>query len=644
MRIAIHNSFFGQKFAETELVRRIIIAAQNLGWESIETNLAQEMDVYKPDFVLVTHFNTPKLSQFPTYGCMWNPPIFFDRYAEFKSKYVDSEQITEKHSNILSYDAYLSSSNKFDYWLSKQLDSTAKKYFIVPFFTSCNQTEYITPNLQNPQLVYIGSNWDGNRFKNLFKGLDCCNFMQVYGSRWDYLRRSYRGNLPFDGVSVLKALQNAGVGLCLHRHEHTETDMPSMRIFEIVASGAIAICGEHTFIRNAFGDSVLYVETDARPSEQVKQINNHMQWIQNHPQKALEMSKQAHEVFLEKFTLEKLLLGIIPHHQKLLIDKGFVRNIVNFQPSCGQVEFIVRVGDRSLSMLKRCLDSIANQTYNNIRVILISYKKIQGLETLLCLYKDIMDMSIVESDYTGFRSSQIRDGLNNLRGTYFAIVDDDDVIYPNHTYILVSILNQFENIGVAYSGAIKVWERFQESEFIKKELTYFKQFDPVKIAKFQNFITSNSFIARSSLLTDVYQEDPCLETAEDFYLILQLCSKTLFMFSHEITCQFYWRDDIRDNVSLTEIDSSNRLWKSFENANILFADKLNQSLEECQHLKLSELRHSKVEKLLGSSKSKVTIYSLLRELYLNLSKGGKFNKSPNIVGKFLIFLKQLFLE
>jgi len=623
MRIAIHNSFLGQKFAETELVRRIIIAAQNLGWEAIEIEVAQEIDLYKPDFVLVTHFNTLKLSQFPTYGCMWNPPVFFDRYEEFTREYNNFDKITEKHANIFSYDAYLSSSTKFDDWLIKQTEQTAKKYFIAPFFTSSNQSDYIPPNLEEPQLVYIGSNWDGSRFKKLFKKLHTYDFMQVYGSKWDYLKKSYKGSLPFDGISVLNTLRNAGVGLCLHRPEHREAEMPSMRIFEIVASGAIAICSEHQFIRDAFENSVLYIDAGINPLEQAKQIVRHMEWIRNHPQEALKMSKQAHDIFLEKYTLEKLMLGIIPHHQQLIKDKGFVKDTINIQSPQSQVEFIVRVGDRPLTMLRRCLDSIVNQTYKNIGVILVKYKNIKGLDELINFYQETIDIQIIESNYTGFRSTQIKDGIKAVRAKYFGILDDDDILYPNHVYTLVSMLDQTSSIGVAYSGAIKVWETSTDLEVIEKQLTYFHDFDIRKIAKFQNFITSNSFIARSYLLQDVYQEDPYLETTEDFCLILELCSKTLFSFSYEITCEFYWRKHPEDNVSLTESDSSDRLWEIFKDKQLLYAEScgVNQELV-----------------------TKYSFYQLLRRFYLRFSKGGKFNKSPNFIGKLLIFLKELILE
>ncbi len=671
MKIAIHNSFAGKPCAETELSRRICLAANNIDWQAIEVSDPIEINDFHPDFVLVMHFNTPKLWKFPTYGCMWNPPIFFDRYELLISELekfsnTKKDAIKMKYANVFTYDGYLSSSQKVDDWLHTHLSKTAKQFFIAPFFTSCNQTEYVAPSIQDPRLVYVGINWDGARFKQLFQGLDSKEFMEVYGNKWNYLKKSYKGVLPFDGVSVLDTLRRAGVGLCLHKTEHRDAETPSMRIFEIVASGAIAICGEHKFIRNAFGDTVLYVDTNAGIDEQIRQISNHIDWIKNYPQAALAMSEQAHAIFLKSYTFEQLLLGIVPHHQDLIQKKGFVKS--NFEPQFlpKQIQFIVRIGDHNLSMIKRCLDSIVNQTYGNVAVILVQYKEVVGLSELLQEYTRLIPIKLIISECTGFRSSQLKDGIKAVTSPYFGILDGDDIIFPNHAFVLIELLEKYEFAGVAYSGAIKVLE---DNNSIDKELAYFQDFDLKKIAQFQKFFTSNSFIARSILDVDIYKEDPKLAVAEDFFLVLQLCQKSIFVFSYETTCEFYWRINNIDNATLSynnlikidlkkpvlkDIDQvTNRLLEMFWNEDFIQVINGDSYLREVplikpeiKKVKLSEYRFSKSEKLLGAEKnvSSFSIYNFLRTVYLRLSKGGNFNKNPNLIGRFLVFIKNSYIK
>jgi hypothetical protein len=673
MKIAIHNIFIGQKAAENELSRRICLAANNLGWEAIEVNSAVKINEFSPDFVLITHHEIPKLSKFPTYGCMWNPPVFIDKYEnwldelnkEVMSPYGDYPEFHFRYTNILSCDAYLSSSSQIDEWLNSILHNTTKQFFITPFFTSCNQTEYITPNIQEPRLIYMGTNWDGSRFKQLFQSLDKQDFMDVYGSNWGYLKYSYRGVLPYDGISVLKALSQAGVGLCLHKPEHTQSETPSMRIFEIVASGAVAICGEHKFIREAFGNQVLYIDTSTTIPEQIQQISNHIEWIKNHQTEALEMSRAAHDIFLEKYTLEKLLAGIVPHHQKLIKEKGFIQVNTNEQIPLKQVQFIVRVGDRSLAIIKRCLDSIVNQTYKNVAVILVRCKEVDGLSNFLDGYKQIIPIKIVNSEYTGHKSTQLQDGINAITSEYFAILNDTATIHPNHSYLLISLLEKYKFAGVAYSGSIRVWEDSNNLKVKDHDLVYFEDFDIKKIAKFQNFITSNSFISRSSFVSNFYKEDPKLDVAEDFYLLLYLCSKSIFIFSCEATSEFYWHGDTNDNINLSQIQNFetlltanrlktkpsvqviNRLSQIFDDQDFICIENLDLNQEvQPKFVKFSELRYTKSEKPLRADQelNSFSFYKSLRTIYLRLSRGGKFNKKPNSFSKFLVFIKQLLLE
>jgi GT2 family glycosyltransferase len=555
MKLAIHNPFKGESFAETELAKRISLAATNLGWKAEEVATSIEINNLKPDIVLATHIRTPKLTGYPTYGCMWSPPIWFEQ-----------EEILLK--NVMSYDAYLSSSDSVNLWIEDLLYCTSKQFIIAPFYTSCNATPYQPPNLQNPHLVYIGSNWDGPRFKDLFLKLDHQDYMEVYGNEagWQYLQSSYKGTLPFNGIHVLKSLNQAGVGLCLHRDEHSEWHIPSMRIFEIVASGAIALCSEHPFIREHFGDTVLYFSSHSTVDEKIQQISESLQWIKDNRKEALEMSREAHRIFTHKFTLEKLLTELILYHKKLVVDKGFIlpvdadihqnNNNKALNPSSTKnVEIIVRVGGRGISKIKRTFDSLVSQTYKNIGIVLVKWNEVEGLEQLIKDYQEKIPIRVVEVLNTKCRSTALWAGINAVDADYFGALDDDDVIHPNHIYSLVSLLNEYEDFGVAYSGILHVWEADKEGEVLLdsqpiKEpatLAYFRDFKITEFLFLRNFITTSCFMAKKSLIDKRLSKDPKFHIYEDFFLFLNLSQKTKFIFSYEATCELYLRASQQDN-------------------------------------------------------------------------------------------------
>lgn len=555
MRIAIQNTYFGKQFAEAELSRRLALAATNLGWEAVEVGTSEAINQCRPDFVLNLHFRTPKLTRYPTYGCLWNPSVLLETDDLFIR-------------NVLSYDAYLSSSNHTDLWLADRLYNTPKCYFIAPFFTSSNQTPYQAPNLHAPQLAYVGTNWDGTRFKPLFLELEKQGVLAAYGTSasWSYLTTAYKGSLPFDGVSVLSALNAAGVGLCLHRDEHTQEGIPSMRIFEIVASGAIAICGEHSFIREQFSDTVFYLNTNLSLLEQVAQITDHLDWIAKHPKAALEMSQAAHQIFTEKFTLEKLLGNLQNYHQAFIETKGWISHYSLTQETrtaASSVQLILRSHSNDPLKLEKTLDSIQQQTHQNLSVLIVQYEAIDNLSSLLENYQDSLQIQIIQpknQPTQTSRSSQLWAAIQAVSAAYFGVLDAGSVIYPNHLYTLVSLLDRFQQLGIAHSEVIEILN--EHCDRVIPFPTSYEIDDPAGLATIQlpelldlvplnRAIHINSFLARSSLIDEMLKRDPQLDYLEDVFLLLNLCVRGSTMFSYEATCEIDSRDLDSRNSSET---------------------------------------------------------------------------------------------
>jgi hypothetical protein len=625
LKIAIHSHYAGQQVAETEFSKRICLAARNIGWEAFEVATSTEINQCEPDFVIALAFRTSKLTRFPTYGSMVTPPAFFGHDAQFIK-------------NIISYDGYLCSSEHIRRWLKDILYLTSKEHFIAPWFTSTHHVPYRSPQFASPRLLYTGTNWDGPRYGTLLERLDSEPYLDVYGPQaaWSHLKHSYRGSLPFDGVSILNALNDAGVGLCLHRKEHSDAATPSSRIFEIAASGAIAICQEHPFIRDVFKDAVLYLEATDDVPLLAGQISEYMRWIAENSDDALRLSRRAYDIFSQDYALEKLLSELIPRHQELVAAKQSSPSSSPTLPKVlGQktVQLIVRVGDRGADYVERALDSIACQTYGRVSAVIVQYKEVPGLPQILDEYNRHFPIQLVRSSYTGARSTQLWDGLRAVSAEYFGILDDDDVVYPNHAHLLVNLLERFNDCGVAYSGAIRVWEpdlavsASTELPTEPAELTYFEPFDLGRLVALDNFITSNAFIARTSFLKDLW-DDPQLPLLEDLFLLLFLCRKTSFVFSYEASSEFRWRGHKKDNA--TWIDQQNwaaageriksLLWKqgfgSTQHVGSLSLTQVESRLETVSAQ--IESRMVAAEKLLAETRAKLDMTTTRLDRYLNL--------------------------
>jgi hypothetical protein len=300
MKIFVQNpDRFREKFsAERELIKRFEIAGKNLGIEIAGGFSAEEARQFGPDVILATHPYVAKTLDVLTLGCLWNPCQFMEAVPEFKP-------------NTLSYDGFLYASEAIKSWAH---ELAVSKYLESTLYPSAYRTIFQSPRrFEFP--VYIGTNWDGERHGELLSELGRRGYVRAYGprSRWIRMRElgAYYGELEFGSDKLFEVYSKAAIGLCLHHPSHLKDGIPNMRIFEIIASSALPICDEHSFVKDAFGDNVLYVDITAPPLQVAEQVIDHVHWIQSHPRQASEMIAAAHRIFSEDYCLEALLTKMI---------------------------------------------------------------------------------------------------------------------------------------------------------------------------------------------------------------------------------------------------------------------------------------------------------------------------------------------
>jgi len=560
LRIAILNAWPNLEYsAEREFIARLKRACLNLGWKCIETVTSN--DILSDDFdcVIATHEYSQKLTQVPTIGLLWNPPDCF-RDDPLRVR------------NILSYDGYLAGSDSVREYLDDLLFSTNKntpvsKFNVLP---TAPATEFCPPNLSASSLFYAGVHWDGKRHEKLIKALCAKLPVSLYGdpAKWTRFGTAYKGRIPFDGKSIFHKINASGVALCLHRAEHLQNGVPSMRIFESAAASAVVITENSIWAKRHFGESVLYVDQDASDLEKASQVIEHFRWIQSHPSEAQELAKRANSIFNAHFSLEEFLSHLPSFLQQVKDAGSFINKKV--VTSEDKVEAIVRIGGRSLFFIERCLDSLAAQSHTNLGLILVSYKDIPEVEKLLKKYEPrFTSIKYLNSEATGFRSTSLWDGLRAVDGDYFCNLDDDDTIHPNHISSLASLLNANKNYHVAYSGCIQIQDEeghyYQQSNFkgpkgllIKenRKLLFFEPFNLQRMLHLENFVVSNAWLARRDLLEDRILRDPRLIVSEDVYLYQLFLVHGEFLFSWQATANWHWRSTSNDNSTIHEIFQS----------------------------------------------------------------------------------------
>ena len=310
----------GIQVAEDEVIARLELAARRLGLRCIPVHpdgrpLAGGAVVNSDtvDFVLNLHFEQPKSFDVFSFLALWNPVDYYHDYIEGSyHRFVD---------NILSHDDYIScASTAADDHIRRLI--TRDGPCRAPHFELFHSVPrpFGKPTIGSGKLFFAGINWERltkrkTRHGELLEILDRSGMLRLYGPRelhgvrvWEGFQ-SYVDELPFDGVSVLKAAANAGISLVLSSDSHKRSGIMSSRLFESIGSGAVVIADDHPFAREHFGDSLYYFEPGT-PEEEAASILALVDEIRSNPDEALARAARAQAILGDRFALDASIARI----------------------------------------------------------------------------------------------------------------------------------------------------------------------------------------------------------------------------------------------------------------------------------------------------------------------------------------------
>jgi hypothetical protein len=560
MKICVIDSWPNLKFsAEREFIRRLCIAAKRMDIECVPVVTSEEIVNAEPELVLASHEFSAKLTSYNTIGLMWSPPTFYRN---------DKKRIR----SILSYDGYLVGSEQVKTFISDLLHglprSVEKPCSDFYFLPSCQRwLNRPATRIGGRSLMYAGIHWDGMRHGGLFYKLHQMGILNCYGpsDSWTHVRGSYHGTIPFDGDSLMNTIHKHGISLCIHKKEHRKANTPSMRLFEAAAAENLIITDDMCFAKKTFGDTAFYLDAHMTEAEKAYFIKDKVEWANAHPHDAADMAIASREIFERNWALEVLLPKVCQFGDSLSIKSSFAKDVVQAlnKPS---LDVIIRCGSRPEKVVLRAIDCVLNQANVDSSVILVDYSDGSTFSHL----SDHPSKRIkhVPSRRTGYRSTALWDGLKNVGSDYFAVLDDDDTVGYSHWYELINALenDSFSSQPLmAYCGVIRIEEDGALIDAINfsgplsmtinetKELKFLDFFDPDRLLVLDNYIQSNAWVARKSILNKLSLDDPLLIVAEDMYLYLEMLFHTDFVFVPRQTANWHWRSKSEDN-SMLKVD------------------------------------------------------------------------------------------
>lgn len=204
------------------------------------------------------------------------------------------------------------------------------------------------------------------------------------------------------------------------------------------------------------------------------------------------------------------------------------------------VSILIRTCQRP-DVLKNALDSIRNQTYKNIQVVVVEDGENKSEGLLKDKFSDLNYVYLSTKQKVG-RSKAGNIALELADGDYLNFLDDDDILLPKHVSKLVNTLIDDKNMA-AYSNAeeiqINVISYVPYKYVVKRKLLRYHQPFNRLLLYTLNYIPIQSIMFQKELFAELGGLDEGLDALEDWDLWVRYSTKTDFTYVDEKTSCYF---------------------------------------------------------------------------------------------------------
>ncbi|WP_249598268.1 glycosyltransferase [Peribacillus frigoritolerans] len=172
--------------------------------------------------------------------------------------------------------------------------------------------------------------------------------------------------------------------------------------------------------------------------------------------------------------------------------------------------------------INQAIQSVLNQTYKNIEILVVSDGSTNYLEKVTPFFDRIRFIQKVN----GGTASALNMGIQNATGDYISWLSSDDIFYPGKTEIQLKTMMQMNSL-ISYTNYVAINEK---NELISTSLgEYFPdRLDFLNTMKKRNIINGCTILIHRKIFSEIGLFDTTLPYTHDYDLWLRILQKHSF--------------------------------------------------------------------------------------------------------------------
>lgn len=209
--------------------------------------------------------------------------------------------------------------------------------------------------------------------------------------------------------------------------------------------------------------------------------------------------------------------------------------------------------------IKRAIDSVLNQTYSNVEVIVVDDCSTDGTYTFIKKeyagnYKVKIEKLPINSGACVARNC----GIELSKGEYIAFLDSDDAFYEDKLEVQIEALKKYQT-NLCATNYDRISENGRETKITVRDLRGEALYNELL---FCNFITTGTLIGKRECFEKIHF-DPKLLRYQDWDLVLRLCKEYDFCFINKST--------LLQEFQQVSISSSTSHKKTYDSMQIIYS-------------------------------------------------------------------------